>query len=918
VRFNGRTDNMHGCALAQRALCKVVGRLGVLAVINHVMTAASIGASRGGGYARYLESKTVQPERGDYYLTPDGEMAQAPGRWLSDAETLDRLGIETDGPVDGADFIALMEGRHPGTGRWLRPEGAGGGRGGGIDVTFSAPKSVSTVWALGDPWQREQIEQAHGRAVEQTVQHLREQVPVVRRRYSGQVVEENAKDVIATEYRHTTARGVAGAQAPDPQLHSHVVITGAVREDDRIVAVASRPIFRSARELGAFYRSALADELVREGYAIEQGTGKDGRYFEIAGVPRELCEAFSGRSREVARAAERFRARYGRAPERGELRNLALENRRSKELTTRSDLQRVWTQAARDHGFGPDEAVRLIGASERPKAERRIEDRVEAKLTEQQAVFEQRDLHAIVLEQAAGEMAPDEALAVAREMVRDRRVLTLEGGRMTTLAVRAQEQAIEHRATQLSQPAGRDVGHVARDNAARETAERIGGPLSPEQHRALEVLTGPERAAVLVGPAGTGKGVVIDAAARAEQAAGRETIGVAVSGSTAERLGADTPALAGRTLTLDSLVARANTGPIHVGRDTTVILDEAGMVDHKRLDALTELVERSGAKLIAVGDGKQLPSIGPGGMFDRLTGHAPTAELADIHRTKDPADQRAWQALRAGEPERVMAHYASRGQLHLSDTRDQAAEQAVQTWATLTEGRDIREVALIADAANMEIDRLNARAQHLRAERGELGHQEIPLPGVHYGLREGDLIAFTAQHRPPGQPRVENGTRGQVSAIHDRGVIVTLDGSQRRVQLAGEHLDSLRLAYAQHVYRQQGATVERSVVLTGGWQTSKETAYVEATRARHGTTWFIAREDLGEEGQDAGRITRLTQKMANSRTHTPSLVHRELPAPEWGSRVDLSRLQPLRLARWMNRPTRNPDRAPGRSPDRGR
>ncbi len=512
-------------------------------------------------------------------------------------------------------------------------------------------------------------------------------------------------------------------------------------------------------------------------------------------------------------------------------------------------------------------------------------------------------------------MVPDEALAIAREMVRDRRVLTLEGGRMTTLAVRAQEQAIERRATQLAQPAGRDVGDMARDNAAREAAERIGGPLSPEQHHALEVLTGPERASVLVGPAGTGKGVVIDAAARAEQAAGRETIGVAVSGSTAERLGADSPALAGQTLTLDSLVARANTGTIHVGRDTTIVLDEAGMVDHKRLDALTGLVERSGAKLIAVGDGKQLPSIGPGGMFDRLTEHASSAELADIHRTKDPADQRAWRALRAGEPERAMAHYASRGQLHLSDTRDQAAEQAVQTWATLTNGRDIREVALIADASNQEIDRLNARAQHLRAERGELGDHEIPLPGVHYGLREGDLIAFTAQHRPSAQPRVENGTRGQVSAIHERSVTVTIDGSQRRVQLAGEDVESLRLAYAQHVYRQQGATVERSVVLTGGWQTSKETAYVEATRARHGTTWFIAREDLGEEGQDAGRITRLAQKMVNSRTQTPSLAYPERLSPGWAPSHSPLRLRsapsPTRwLIRTLNRDTS--DRSAGR------
>ena len=147
------------------------------------MTAASIGAAKGGGYARYLEGKTVSPERGDYYLTPDGEMAQAPGRWLANDDTLAALGIQPGEPVQGADFIALMEGRHPGTGRWLRPEGAGGGRGGGIDVTFSAPKSVSTVWALGDPWQRKQIEAAHARAVEQTILYLREQVPVVRRRY---------------------------------------------------------------------------------------------------------------------------------------------------------------------------------------------------------------------------------------------------------------------------------------------------------------------------------------------------------------------------------------------------------------------------------------------------------------------------------------------------------------------------------------------------------------------------------------------------------------------------------------------------------------------------------------------------------------------------------------------------------------
>jgi len=880
------------------------------------MTAASIPAARGGDYARYLEGKTVPPQRGDYYLTPDGEMTQAPGRWLADSQTLETLGIQPDGPASGEDFIALMEGRHPQTGRWLRRAGADGGRGGGIDGVFSAPKSVSTVWALADPWQRAQIEQAHANAVEQAVGYMRERVGVVRRRYGAGVVEEPAKDLIAVEYRHTTARGVSGADVPDPQLHSHVVITSAVREDDRIVAVASRPVFRATGEVGAFYRSSLAEELANQGYPVERGTGKDGKYFEIEGVPEELRDAFSGRSREVARAADRFRARYGRAPERGELRDLALENRRAKKLTNRTDIERAWRDTASRHGFGPDEALRLLAGERTRPLLRAVEDRIEQRLTEHQAVFELRDLNKVALEQTAGALTPHEALDVARQMIRDRRILTLEGGRMTTLAVRAQEQAIERRAATLAQPVDRDVGHTARANAAREVAERIGAPLTDEQDMALLVVTGPERASVLVGPAGTGKGVVIDATARAEQLAGRETIGIAVSGSTAERLGTDSPALQGNTLTLDALVARANTGTLHVGPATTIILDEAGMVDHKRLDALTELVERSGAKLIAVGDGKQLPSIGPGGMFDRLAQHAPTVELETIHRTTDPHEQKAWQALRVGEPEGAMAHYQAQGRLHLADTRDQAAENAVQAWAQLTDEVGIRQVALIADASNSEIDRLNARAQHLRAQRGELGPDELPLSSVNYGLRQGDHIAFIAQHRQSGRPRVENGTRGQVTKIDQDGTLaLKLDGSDRVVRLAGESVESLRLAYAQHVYRQQGATVDRAVVLTGGWQTSKESAYVQATRARHGTDWYLARDQLGIEGQDPDRITRLAERMTQSRARTPSVIHREIPGPSWDPSRDplrLSRLIP-HVGRLMRTPARDaPDHDVGR------
>jgi hypothetical protein len=108
---------------------------------------------------------------------------------------------------------------------------------------------------------------------------MRENVGLVRRRYGAGVVEEPPRDVVAAGFLHTTARGVEAAAAPDPQLHTHVVLVGAVREDGRYVAVGSRPVFRAAREVGAFYRSALAQELKAEGYPLEKGTGRDGKYF---------------------------------------------------------------------------------------------------------------------------------------------------------------------------------------------------------------------------------------------------------------------------------------------------------------------------------------------------------------------------------------------------------------------------------------------------------------------------------------------------------------------------------------------------------------------------------------------------------------------------------------------------------------
>ena len=239
-----------------------------------------------------------------------------------------------------------------------------------------------------------------------------------------------------------------------------------------------------------------------------------------------------------------------------------------------------------------------------------------------------------------------------------------------------------------------------------------------------------------------------------------------------------------------------------------------------------------------------------------------------------------------------MARYLAKGRLHVSDSRDEAVERAVESWAALTEVLPVTDVALISDASNTEIARLNARAQHYRAMRGELGEREVNLPGVHYGIRAGDRVATVSQYFVPGERRVENGSLGVVLEVSAVGAaLVEFDTHGQLLTLAGEDLAGIRLGYAQHIHRAQGATVNRTLVVTGGWQTSKEPAYVEASRARHGTDWFVSREDLGAEGSDVDRIKRFAANMRRSSRQTPSLELRELREPVTDVGVNLEEVR---------------------------
>jgi conjugative relaxase-like TrwC/TraI family protein len=238
-------------------------------------------------------------------------------------------------------------------GTQLRRAGGDGSRVAGVDVTFSAPKSVSALWAVSGAYERARIEAAHGRAVAGALARIEREVELVRTRERGQLRWECPDRVLAAEFVHTSSRLTRDQErggVPDPQLHSHVVVLGAQRTDGRFAAVDSRELFRSARANGAWYRAELAHHLQELGLEVRGRTGRDGRYFELVGVPEGLAERWSARAADIERAARSFRSRYGRDPRAGELAALTTGTRGTKTGAAGVDVDRAWGRWGRSTG----------------------------------------------------------------------------------------------------------------------------------------------------------------------------------------------------------------------------------------------------------------------------------------------------------------------------------------------------------------------------------------------------------------------------------------------------------------------------------------------------------------------------------------------------------------------------------------
>ena len=827
-------------------------------------------AARAVNAAMYYTEFEEQRAIGDYYVPPDGRPQRSRGRWLGRLAA--SLGLTGDVPEE--EFLRVLDGRDPRTGkRWVSWRK---NRVPAHDLAASQPKSVSAALVLSDAETSRLIREVTDDAIEVMLDYLTTHVPLVRRGRNG-VIRETAAEVLAIGFHHTTSRPtkqqVKLGIPPNPNDHDHILLTAVRRHDGKLAAVTSKPLFEARQELEAVYHAAVATGLARLGFTIERETS-GGVGFEIAGIPQALLEDWSSRTKDILRnrpaQIAAFTEKYGREPTYLEIRDLDLRCKLPKGHID-LDPAHFWRLVGAEHGVTAEtiDALRHPDVLPSPadgRAQVRSELLAEDGLTKEHAAFETRRLRVTAFRKAAGVISVADTERVIDELIANGDVVSVGKDQWTTREMLEKEKAVlawREKRRDLAPPRRAAMQLVWK--AIRRQQEARDVVFAGEQVTALHAML-TERFTAITGAAGSGKTAIVSAAADVWGAQKRRVFAVSVAGATAQRLGEDLGESA-VSMTLDGLVTRLEHGRLTLTEDDIIVLDEAGMVDTRRWARFVDVVGDQ-AHVVALGDHAQLSPLSAGGLWPLLAHNGP--ELHEVHRTEVRWERAAWRLLRIGKTQEALGLYARCGRVSMNATCERALATAVTAW-----DGDGRTGTILTDASNAERDAANLLAQERRQAAGELGDTGVRLSTSGPSFRVGDRIIFRRQWRIGGGiRRVENGTTGVIAGVDPAEHVVTVRTSEQHPRTLAVGVDAdplLELAYACHVWKAQGMTVDTSYVVSGGWQTHREALYVACSRSRNGTWLFLDRESLGSE-TDAGALAVMAERGQRSRAKRAALA----------------------------------------------
>lgn len=477
-------------------------------------------------------------------------------------------------------------------------------------------------------------------------------------------------------------------------------------------------------------------------------------------------------------------------------------------------------------------------------------------LTRDRASFTQADLARFVHRHSHGKEQFDRVLAAVRASPELERIGRDGRGeeRFTSREMLRVEERMRIAADRLSERAGHRVT-PAQAQAVREGAAGTGFALSAQQKAALgHVLGGPDLVA-LAGSAGSGKSALLGVARAAWEQAGYSVRGAALAGIAAEGLesGSGIP-----SSTVAALQHRWERGEAQLGARDVLVVDEAGLLGSRQMQALIAAANGAKAKLVLVGDAEQLQAIEAGAPFRWLVAAHGAHELTEVWRQREDWQRAATRAFAAGRPGEALAAYAGRGALHASPTRDGAAVALVDAWDRARVAEPGKSLLMLAHT-RADVTALNEMARARLRATGDLPPASADVEvATDRGVRAfapGDRVMFLQNRREVGVVNGMGGTVLEVSA--ERMRVQLADGRALPVNLRGyAHIDH---GYATTIHKSQGVTVDRTFVLASPGL-DRHAAYVAMTRHRETAELFWGRDDFQDRDALFARLSRARAK----------------------------------------------------------
>lgn len=668
----------------------------------------------------------------DYY---NSKKEKAPSQWRG--ELAQELGLE--GPVRSDDVNPLMDGLLPdGT----RIHHGGGKRRRGIDLTLNAPKSISIqALAVGDG----RLIDAHERAVSVAMRH----VETLAQTRDGEITGK----LLIASYQHGTSREL------DPHLHTHNVVMNLTRKQDGSWrAINAHAFFEKQKLITAIYRAELAREVRSLGYEIRL-TGKN-HGFELAHITPEQIRAFSKRAAQIQASLEK------RGLDRDDLTSKQLERetlatRRPKRNVNRTTLGEQWRAQSEELKISHEPTAQIIQPKSRQVRERTPLGAVDyaiEHLTERQAAVTENQVVQTALGAGMGYVTANEVFADLRNRERSGEILRDKGQLTTREMLQTEKQVLD-----VALAGRSETPSIA---TRTEVAARLKATtLNAGQRNAVELITtSRDRVVGVQGRAGTGKTFMLSEVKSVAEANGFKLMGLGPSGRAVQELtdaGVDARTIASFNIAQDK----------EIDAKTLILIDEAGMVPTKDMRSIFRAAEQVNAKVVVIGDEKQLKAVEAGRPFAQLYEHGIQFALMDeIQRQQDVTLREA-------------VREASQGHIARSVTRMRpfVAEIMKDDLRYQTIAREFAEKSLVERRQTLVITGTNLARDAINREiRSALGRGDAGL-GVQI-VRRVDMTKAQAKlirHYEPGM--VVEASRAYAGLLAEKGERFHVDSVQRDV-----------------------------------------------------------------------------------------------------------------------------------------